>query len=48
MTIGGFTPLDLHFKGNRIEQVIQYKYLGNILKSINNCNADIFANTHSY
>ena len=48
MTIGDSTPLDLHFNGNKIEQVIQYKYLGNILKSINNCNADMFANTYPY
>ena len=48
MTIGDSTPLDLHFNGNKIEQVFQYKYLGNILKSINNCNADMFANTYPY
>ena len=48
MTIGDSTSLDLHFNGNKIEQVIQYKHLGNILKSINNFNSDIFANTYSY
>ena len=48
MTIGDSTSLDLHFNGNKIEQVTQYKYLGNILKSINNFNSDIFANTYSY
>ena len=48
MTIGDSTSLDLHFNGNKIEQVTHYKYLGNILKSINNFNSDIFANTHSY
>ena len=46
MTIGDSTPLELHFNGNKIEQVIPYKYLGNIPKSINNCNADIFANAY--
>ena len=48
MTIGDSTPLYLHFNGNKIEQAIQYKYLGNILKSINNCKADMFANTYPY
>ena len=33
---------------NKIEQVTQYRYLENILKSINNFNSDIFANTYSY
>ena len=45
---GDSAPLNLHFNGNKIEQVIQYEHLGNILKSINNCNADMFANIYPY
>ena len=43
-----FYTLDLHFNGYKIEQVIHCQCLGNILKSINNCNAYKFAFTNSY
>ena len=48
MVIGHNKPLELYLNGEKIEQVMQYKYLGNIIKSINNSNADIFSSTYSY
>ena len=48
MVIGHSKPLELYLNGQKIEQVMQYKYLGNIIKSVNNSNADIFSSTYSY
>ena len=48
MVIGHNKPLELYLNGQKIEQVMQYKYLGNIIKSVNNSNADIFSSTYSY
>ena len=36
MTLGDSKSVDLYFNDNKIEQVTQYKYSGNILKSIDN------------
>ena len=41
-------PLGLYLNGQKIEQVMQCKYLGNIIKTVDNNNADIFSSTYSY
>ena len=48
MVIDHNKPLKLYLNGQKIEQVMQYKYLGNIIKSVNNSNTDIFSSTYSY
>ena len=48
MVIDHNIQLELYLNGQKIEQVMQYKYLGNIIKSVNNSNVDIFSSTYSY
>ena len=39
---------DLYFNGKPIKQVATYKYLGNIIRSVNRCNQDVFAENYQY
>ena len=48
MAIGPIKPLDLYLNDQKIEQVIQYTRMGNILKSLHNSNAEILPGTKSY
>ena len=48
MVIGHHENLNLKFDGNEIEEVENYKYLGNIFRSVGRVNEDIFRDTYPY
>ena len=48
MTFGKIKNTHVTFNNKTIEQVDQYKYLGNIIKSIRTLNQNIFSENHQY
>ena len=48
MAFGKIETVQVNVNGKAIEQVYQYKFLGNILKSVKRLNQSIFAENHLY
>lgn len=48
MVYGNLENVSLYFNDQPLEQVTQYKYLGNIVKSVNRATSDIFADNYNY
>ena len=48
MVIGHHERLNLKFNGKGIEEVENYKYLGNILRSMGRVTEDVFRDTYQY
>ena len=48
MVFGNGTKKDIIFNGTKLKWVEQYKYLGNIITSINRVDGDIFKNNYDY
>ena len=48
MVIGHHEKLNLKFNGKGIEEVENYKYLGNILRSMGRVTEDVFRDTYPY
>ena len=48
LAYGTKSKVNVHFNGDRIEQVENYKYLGNILNTTSQCKSDIFAKKYNY
>ena len=46
MVYGKLENVRLYFNGNALEQVTEYKYLGNIVKSVDRATSDIFAENY--
>ena len=48
MVYGKLENVRLYFNGNALEQVTEYKYLGNIVKSVDRTTNDIFIENYQY
>ena len=48
MCFGRSTEIRVNYNGVPVQQVGQYKYLGNILKSVSKQNQDVFASNYDY
>ena len=48
MAFGTKLSIEVLFNGNYIEQVEEYKYIGNIIKAVRNHRADVFKNNYPY
>ena len=48
MVFGKLEKVHLHFNGHPLEQVTEYKYLGNIVRSVDPATDDIFAANYEY
>ena len=48
MVIGNYIELNLHFNNQPLGQVVEYKYVGNFISSINRPLGDIFNKNYSY
>ena len=48
MVFGKLEKVQLHFNGHPLEQVTEYKYLGNIVRSVDRTTGDVFAANYEY